>query len=176
MSITDIAAWYAAAVATVVLGWDIVKWFRAEPRLRVTARCNVCYADSAVVEKKQLEGGQEVEMLADYCHVEVVNIGGRPTTLIQIEATNKLRPGGFQVFATSPAFVTHAGNERLPARLGPGEMWSARLDMRQLDSIRRHGLPVIRVRASYKAKPVEVMVSNARPVDDDRTDCSRFLR
>lgn len=162
MTLTDIAAWYAAAIATAVFAWDIVKWFRNSPRLRLNAVCNVAYPDGRVIEKQQLEGGGESATLADYCHIEVLNIGGQPTTLIDIQVTNVPRANGIQVGASGPAFTVHDGSHPLPALLGIGEMWSARIEMTHLENIARHGSPVIRIRASHSAKAIEAAIDFKR--------------
>lgn len=158
MTITDIAAWYAAAIATAVFVWDVAKWFRNGPRLRVNAVCNVSYLDGRVVAKRQLEGGGEATTLADYCHIEVLNVGGQPTTLINIQVTNTPRWDGIQLSYSEPAFTMHAGSRALPVLLGPGEMWSARVEMTDLESIAEHGSPVIRLRASHRPKAIETAI------------------
>lgn len=164
MTITDIAAWYAAAIATAVFVWDIVKWFRNGPRLRVNTMCNVGYPDGRVLAKQQLEGGGESATLAEYCHIEVLNIGGQPTTLMDIQVTIAPRANGIQVSAAGPAFTVHAGNHSLPALLGIGEMWSARLEMSYLENIASQGRPVISIRASHSAKAIEEAIDFKRGV------------
>lgn len=164
MTLTDIAAWYAAAIATAVFVWDILKWFRNSPRLRVNAMCNVAYPDGRVITKKRLEGGGVATTLADYCHIEVLNIGGQPTTLIDIEGANVPRSDGMQFGVSGSAFTVHAGSHPLPALLGPGEMWSARVEMTHLETIAKHGSPVIRIRASHSAKANEIAIDLKRRV------------
>lgn len=157
MTPSDIAAWYAATIGTAVFAWDIAKWARSTARVRVSARGNVSYPDGEVIDKRPFEGGGEVSTLAEYCHVEVVNVGGQPTTLIDIEATHHPSLNG-QVSSWKAAFITHAGSQQLPVRLGPGEMWSARLDMRHIRTITSRGLPIIRVRTSYTTKFIDTPV------------------
>lgn len=164
MSLSDIAAWYAAAVATAVFVWDIVKWFRTGPRLRVNARCNVCYPDARVISTKPLEGGGEVSTLADYCHVEVLNVGGQPTTLIDIEATNIPRANGMKVACSALAFTVHSGSRALPTLLAPGEMWSARVEMGSLESIAEHGSPILQIRASHRKRAIETPLEVKRRI------------
>lgn len=152
---TSVVAWYAAILSTIVLVWDLAKWWRAEPRLRVTARANVGYPDSEVVRETELPDGVRVGEMASYCHVEIVNVGGRPTTLTRVEvfSRNKNKVRG-EVFLSTSNFTVHKGSDPLPAKLAPGEMWSARLDMRQLESLRQFGAIHISARATYRNRPI----------------------
>lgn len=156
MTPTEIAAWYAATVSTSVFLWDIVKWFRNGPRLRINTKCNVSYPDGRVIERTQLEGGGEAATLADYCHIEVLNVGGQPTTLIDIQVKNEPSVNGRQVSYSGPAFLTHSGSKALPTLLGPGEMWSGRIEMTCIETIAENGRPIIQVRSSRNAKPIQV--------------------
>jgi hypothetical protein len=150
---TPYVAWYAAAVATVVLGWDIAKWLSARPRFRVTARGPVCYADGAVLSTRTMPNGGTSQELADYCQVEIVNVGAQSSTLIEIEATHRVSGTPGKVFASSAAFELRS-RKQLPAKLDPGEVWSARIDMRKLKAIIDRGKPVISIRTSHRARPI----------------------
>ena len=97
--------------------------------------------------------------LAEYCHIEVLNTGFQPTTLINMEATIAPKAGGLQIGYSSVAFVAHVGSRPLPALLSPGEMWSARLEMGSLEGLAKHGLPIIRVRASHNKKPIDTALA-----------------
>jgi hypothetical protein len=155
---TSPVAWYAAALSSLVFFWDLAKWWRAEPRLRIVARSDVWFTDSEVISEEDRPDGTKAGSLATYCHVEIVNVGGRPTTLISVEV---LAFGGRkkgEAFAGSSNFKLHRGTEPLPARLGPGEMWSARMDMRQLRSMEQFGALHVRARDSWRNGPVEVRV------------------
>jgi hypothetical protein len=154
MNITDIAAWYAAAVATAVFAWDIIKWQRSGPRVRINTKCYTSYTDGRVVESMLREDGAHVSTVADYCHIEVLNTGDQPTTLIGIEAGHQPSASGNQMSYSSIAFVVHMGSKPLPALLGPGEMWSSRLEMRCLEGLAEEGRPVIRVRTSHRSRPI----------------------
>ena len=151
MSTTDIAAWYAAVVATVVLVWDIFKWQRGFARLRISCKCNVSYPDGRVLETQSLESGSELRRLAEYCHIEVLNVGSQPTTLISIEGTHKPTKSGVQ--ASTSGFIVHAGSQPLPALIGPGQMWSCRLEMKHLEIIAKQGQPFILLRTSLRDRP-----------------------
>lgn len=159
---TEVAAWYAATVSTTVFLWDIVKWLRNGPRLRINTECNVAYPDGKVIEKRQLDSGVEAATLADYCHIEILNIGGQPTTLIDIQVKNEPSANGAQISYSGPAFHTHCGSKGLPTLLGPGEMWSGRIEMSCIDAIAEHGRPVLHVRSSRRPKPIEVALEIKR--------------
>ena len=50
---TSLVAWYAAILSTTVLAWDFAKWWRAEPRVRISARADVSYLDSEVIHVRR---------------------------------------------------------------------------------------------------------------------------
>ena len=101
--------------------------------------------------------------MASYCHVDIVNTGGRPTTLIAVEAMARRagKNGGETGFGAS-AFTRHRGSDELPVKLPPGEMWSARIDMRKLEGLEIFAPIVITARAAYKETPVETLVRRRR--------------
>lgn len=154
MTTTDYIAIYGATVATLVLIWDGIKWFATGPKLRVSARCHVAYLDSRVTKTERIESG-EVRHLAEYCHIEVVNVGDRPTTIMSIEGTHKRKKGEMQVVSGGVLFTAHDGKQ-LPLILGPGAMWSSRVEMPAMYSLAQHGKPVIQLRVSHKNSPVIV--------------------
>lgn len=156
---TSFVAWYAAILSTTVLAWDVAKWRRAEPRLRISARLDVSYPDAEVVHRETQPDGTEVATLASYCHIDIVNVGGRPTTLFDVEVIARRagkRTGEMGV--GSAAFKRHRGSDELPVKLAPGEMWSARLDMRRLEGLEQFGPIQIRARAAHREQPVEARV------------------
>jgi hypothetical protein len=154
MTATDYIAIYAAIIATLVLIWDGIKWFATGPKLRISTRCHTAYSDSPVTKTEKVESG-EVRYLAQYCHIEVVNVGDRPTTIISIEGTHKRKKGDLRMSCDGMLFGAHHGKQ-LPQVLGPGAMWSARFDMSHLYSLAAHGKPIIRIHASHKNSPVLV--------------------
>ncbi|GAB3758706.1 hypothetical protein GCM10028796_04780 [Ramlibacter monticola] len=159
---TSPVAWYAAILSTVVFAWDLTKWWRAEPRLRISAHAEVSYLDAEIVHRDRQPDGAEVACTASYCHVEIVNTGGRPTTLLEVEAIARQKRGnkpGLEL--SSSNFNIHRGSDQLPAKLAPGEMWSARIDMRNLAALQRIGAVHIRARAAYRARAIEVQMRQA---------------
>ncbi len=160
---TSAVAWYAAILSTTVFTWDLAKWWRAEPRLRISAKANVSFADGEVIHREKRPDGSEVGTLASYCHVEIVNAGGRPTTLIAVDAVSRRRDRKRgEIFAGTSNFKTLRGSEQLPVKLGPGEMWSARVDMRQLVNLEQFGPLRIQARAAYREKPLAILVRRGK--------------
>ena len=147
---TELVAWWGAIVATLVLVWDIVKWRAAGPKIRGTVKVGVCYPDGEVISTKQTPNGTETN-LQSYCHIEVVNIGTQPTTLIGIEATHK-KSKKYRINVTSEAFKGHFG-KNLPIVLSPGEVWSGRLSMEHYDGLSQHGSPEIHLNLSHRMRP-----------------------
>jgi hypothetical protein len=158
MIITTVAAWWGAAVATIVLVWDIVKWLKQGAKLYVNVSPQVTYPDAEVLSKRTDELGNTVSDLASYCHIEIANIGDRPTTILSIEATHvpTLRNGA-QIGMSSSGFRFHNGAS-LPHKLGPGESLGARLDMRAIDQMMSRGAPILILRAAHAKKPLEIRI------------------
>lgn len=160
---TSPVAWYAAILSSLVFVWDFAKWWRAEPRLRVTARADVGFVDGEVVSVDEHADGTTITTMATYCLVEIVNVGGRPTTLISVDAfSHRKRPRQVEIGIHGAVFTVLRGSEALPAKLGPGEMWSARVDMRRLESLQQIGSPRIRARASWPDRPFVTTVYQPR--------------
>lgn len=156
MNSIDVAvAWWGAVLGTAALLWDIAKWRRDGPRLRTRVKINTTYLDSRVLSTRQLPEGGECRDLAEYCHIEVVNVGTLPTTIIGIAATHSDPRGEGRMSVTSQRFTPHYGRV-LPSMLGPGEVWSCRLEMTDLHRLRERGDPYIEVHVSHRQRPLQV--------------------
>ena len=116
MTASEIAAWWGAAVATAVLGWDVYKWATTGPRLVVKATPNM-QDPSDPTETKNI-------------FVEVVNRGDRLTTITHL---------GFYSYKTifhrlarrrNPAvgLIPRPAGPGLPFELEPGKRWAGLAD------------------------------------------------
>jgi hypothetical protein len=92
-----------------------------------------------VIRTAETEHGT-VQHLAEYCHIEVLNVGDRPTTIISIEATHALGTNNGQMFCAGGRFQLFGRS--LPTLLSPGEMWSARIEMLDLLKLAKRGKPM----------------------------------
>lgn len=121
MSINDIVAWWGAIVATLVLIWDVYKWKRSGPVLRVTARPNMRSMD---------ENSEGV-----YIIVEVSNIGDKSTTLTNLVGV--CYKSRLAVFLKKPNYSFDVTNtmfrKTLPFLLIPGDRWMGGIDQRNLE-------------------------------------------
>lgn len=154
MELTDFVAWWGAVVATLVFFWDVAKWFNAGPRLKINIRSYVGYPDSRVISTQATETGTMQE-LAEYCHIEIINTGDRPTTLITIEGAHEQSKRDVKLYSSSACFTGHYG-KNLPLVLGPGEMWSCRLEMNDIHRLAEYGQPVIKLQTSHKEHPISI--------------------
>jgi hypothetical protein len=150
----DLVAWWGAGLATVVFAWDVAKWLRDGPRLRTRVLVNTAYLDGRILSVEQLADGKREEM-AMYCHLEVVNAGTLPTTIMGISATHSDRDRKGQMSITGQRFISHHGKV-LPHVLAPGEVWSCRLEMTDLRNLAERGDPYIDVVVSHRRKPVVI--------------------
>jgi hypothetical protein len=154
-STTDWIAIYAAVVSTFVLAWDVVKWASSGARLRAYATCDIAYLDSRVIRTVKTESGESHE-LADYCHVEVANIGDQPTTILNVEATHEAKKNSPQMSMSGTAVIPHQ-QKALPYVLPPGEVWSARIEMSGIHALAQRGKPVVLIQTSKARRPLKVV-------------------
>lgn len=133
MSATDIAAWWGAAIASLVLAWDVFKWTHQGPAIRVSASPNM-----------ETNGAARVGMDdGKFVIVEVVNTGDRKTTithLFGVHYTNlwrKIRKKQSTTFVVpDPGLQGH-----LPFVLEPGERWLGAIEQNDdLECMSREGL------------------------------------
>lgn len=153
MTITSIAAWWGAGVSTVVFLWDIVKWFNRGAKLRVDITPNVTYSDAEVISTGTDEHGQKYKQMATYFHIEIVNIGAQPTTILDIKATHEITPSFIGQCTTSSICFRFHNGASLPHKLGPGESVGVRLDKRLVEQAMELGPPFLILKSAHKEKP-----------------------
>lgn len=148
---TEFVAWWGAVLATVVFAWDIIKWRRDRPRVRVTVKQNVFYDDSERVPlPDDGDGGTRCTLKPSF-HIELRNIGTQPTTLLDISSERK--DGKTSSGYASIAFREHFG-KRLPYMLTPGDIWSCRIDQATLLNLPGATPIEIHFAMSHLAKPL----------------------
>lgn len=148
---TDFVAWWGAVIATAVLVWDCIKWFRSGARLRCMVRPNAFYQDSEVVPLENSPDGARAVM-KDSIHIELTNVGALPTTIMSISARRPMDSGGWAGNGGS-AFVEHWG-KKLPYMIAPGDVWSCRGDQEQLFRLPGSAPLEILIAVSHLAKPI----------------------
>jgi hypothetical protein len=101
-----VAAWWGAVIATLLLGWDVIKWVRRNtPRLKIDVR-------------------QTEEQLADELVVGVVNIGEVPALIELVEFRCFARRAFFfQKDIKLSRYFCLFGSEFSPKTLKAGEAW-----------------------------------------------------
>lgn len=156
---TDVVAWWGAVIATLVLLWDVVKWLNSGASLKSRVVLNTHYDDGKVKERQKTGHGENITY-ETYCHVEVVNTGSLPTTVMGIRATHSKNKSGMEISVTQQVFTEHFG-KKLPYVLGPGGVWSCRLPMDRYLSLFQFGTPEIRLGVSTKSKPVVIRASKS---------------
>jgi hypothetical protein len=127
MSPSDVAAWWGAIIATVILLWDIYKWRASQANLRVTASSNRQFVSPTL-------GTAQGEK---FITVEVVNTGDKNTTITHLVAMcyNDWL-ARFWGNPTKSAFVPIPGaGQPLPYKLSPGERWLGTMDQAQVQKM-----------------------------------------
>jgi hypothetical protein len=115
MTASDIAAWWGAGLATLVLAWDVYKWKTSGARLSVK-----------VVPGMQMAGDRTGTL---HILVEVVNRGDRLTTLTHLavyqyaSSFDRLRKK-----RQASLLVPKPGGNDLPYELEPGKRWTGLMD------------------------------------------------
>ncbi|MBI3810842.1 MAG: hypothetical protein HY283_01355 [Nitrospirae bacterium] len=123
MGSTDIAAWWGAVVASLVLFWDVYKWKAEGPRLTMRLSPNMNIFGDPLREGKK------------WVTVTVSNIGNRPTTIKSVGMEyhsnwlNRLRN------RAEKAVVYTNPNDHfpLPRLLNPGDEWVGLIPQERLD-------------------------------------------
>jgi hypothetical protein len=151
---TNLVAWWGAVVATLVLLWDVAKWLKAGPVIRVRIQLDTWYPDGKVIKVEKIEHG-EMKELAEYCHIELVNVGKLPTTVMGIEGSHQAKSGRMKTSLSSQSFTPHYGKQ-LPYVLPPGEVWSCRFEMVNLLRLLEQDKPYIEVHLSHNNKPLMI--------------------
>lgn len=150
---SELAAWYAACVSTAVFVWDIFKWLRGNAQIRV----------SVVGDMIEVRAGARPET---FLHVEVVNVGGRKTTLTHLAIAQYdtvwswlRRRSSWQGVVTDPL------PGRLPQELDVGGRWSGLIEQdAQIENGARNARLYVAVYHSVARKPTRARVVLRREV------------
>ncbi len=160
MTSTDIAAWWGAAVASLVLLWDAYKWISDGPRLSMRLSPNM-----------EIFGDPSREGIT-WIAVNISNRGTRPTTIKNLgmeyyrSRWRRLRNRA----ALAAVFPNPSDGFPLPRVLNPGEEWlglipQQRLDLRiDIEDLSRSGHLMISVAQSHRRRAFHRrLVIQARP-------------
>lgn len=148
ISASDLAAWWGAITATVLLGWDIYKWQKSKSNIWVSASPNM----------QTLIGGHLEDDKNIF--VEVANNGDRATTLTHLVV--KHYKNIYDLLRRKPSMQGLVPNpvvNSLPYELAPGKRWTGLIDQKDLEEKSagiRYLYCGIHHTASRKAKMVRV--------------------
>jgi hypothetical protein len=158
MSLTEIAAWWGAFVATLVLFWDIFKWNRTGAVVEITVSPNMKtfgdFGSLAVPEED-----------ATYVLVVASNTGDRKTTLTHLIGIRYktwyhrlVRKAEESFLVAQPALA-----EPFPSVLEPGENWQGAIHQNQeFEEMSRNGKLYVGVHHSTKKAPIMKRVTVKR--------------
>jgi len=147
MSASDIAAWFGAITGSVALLWDVVKWSKTGPRVRVSVAPNM----TAV-------GAAEILLGKDPCVlVEANNVGDAKTTITHLVGfyyASWLRRV-FRLKPTQTLVVPDPRPGKLPHVLDTGERWVGMMEQNEdLAKMSRDGYLYCGVHHSTSRRPV----------------------
>jgi len=110
MGTTDIVAWIGAISGMSAIIWDVYKWYRTGPRLKVTAKCNM--------ETLSPSNGNQTFIV-----IRVSNTGTAMTTLRTLRLETRKYCWSIRPMRQAIA-LPHNSGQRLPFELGPGQEWT----------------------------------------------------
>ncbi len=157
MEASVVAAWWGAIIASVVLLWDIFKWFSKGARILVSAAPNMQTVNP-------LKGKLDDEKMI---LVEVVNIGDLPTTITHLTIYqyssfwDKLR----NKRSNQGVIPMQGAGSELPHLLGSGARWVGRIDQSDvIDKFCKDKIFYCGVYHTFSKKPVASTVNLAKSV------------
>jgi hypothetical protein len=123
MTSTEIAAWWGAIVASFVLAWDIYKWLRDGPRLKMRISPNMEIWGDPLREGKT------------WVSITVTNIGNRPTTIkgVGMEFYKNWYCRIRNRIEKAAVFPNPNDHFPLPRILNPGEEWMGFIPQERID-------------------------------------------
>ncbi len=150
MNASDVAAWWGAGIATIVLVWDIVKWLRTGPKISVSVSPNMSH-----IEDGKLSNNKNVV-------VEAINTGDRLVTLthlVTFQYKTKLH-AFFGKRLEQIGIIPDPGTaQRLPFELAPGQRWVGLIDQEDMKTKSLPGLTYCGVIYSGRKEPVLVKLN-----------------
>lgn len=149
MEPTVVAAWWGAIIGSLVLLWDIYKWLKSGPILRITALPNMNYLGPE---------GEGYSKENTYIFVEATNVGNRKTTLTNLCGyyhENLFKKITKQKPKYSFVVATPLSNQRIPYPLAPGEIWTGSiLQNEDVEKMVNEGFFYVGLAHSSSSKPV----------------------
>ncbi|MDE1341188.1 hypothetical protein [Vibrio aestuarianus] len=152
MDASNIVAWWGAVVATLVLGWDVLKWLQSGAKIKTRLVLRTQYSDSEPIRQEETENGT-ISIYETYTHIEIINVGAVPTTIMGIELTHPAKKNTGRLITTQMAFDVLVGKS-FPCVLGVGEVFSCRVPSDRYERFLEMGIPEFHLRVSHKTKPL----------------------
>jgi len=150
-SLTDVVAWWGAAVATSLLIWDVYKYKNAGAKLKFRISPNMKFAPNPF--RKQSEETLVV--------LRVVNTGDRPTTITTVALQqyqsrwSKWRKKPKQTFLVPNPVIS----QPLPYVLNPGQEWGGGIEQTEdLEQWAKNGHLYCLIYHATETKPIEQRV------------------
>lgn len=125
MTASEVAAWWGAIVASIVLLWDVFKWRASQVNLRISAQPNM----QTVTRLGKLDDDLNI-------FVEAVNNGDKTTTITHLVVKHYRNTFDRIRRKTSMRglIALPGGNQPLPFELGPGKRWVGLIDQKDVEA------------------------------------------
>ena len=149
---TDIAAWWGAGLATLVLVWDVFKWVRTGPRIIMRALPNMTQFPS-------VPGTPDKNIF-----VEISNNGDASTTLkgLGVFHYDSFSKWVFRKASCQGVVNVPNPNFPLPRPLEPGTMWQGFLDQEPLMDMLKSGWLYVWCDCTHSKRFIRVRVKKQK--------------
>ena len=146
---TGLVAIYAAAVATLVLIWDIYKWKISGPRIVFSMRSNMCIINDSRAPDNDT-----------FIDATTVNKGTLPTTITNLGIIHYANWRHRLIRRSSyRGIVVNTALQPLPYILQPGTRWSGLIKQTaKVEDQARNGILICELCLSHKKKPVKARI------------------
>ena len=163
-SLTDVAAWWGAVVATAIFIWDVIKWIKSGPRIVFTASANMLIIGDPIREGKT------------YVSVKATNIGTQATTLSNLgmlfykSKWNRLNSKQDKAMIITNPGIPHP----IPHILEPGRVWDGLiLQNEEVENMAKDGILEAALYCSHARKPLRARIKLSHNKSLQRTANSR---
>lgn len=128
----DYIAVYGAILSTVAVGWNLIAWRISRPRLDIVAASDVYEWRGKIEElpEERQPADKNIRYMKPFITVEVRNVGGSATTILDIRFAQNDSPDGMKKMMNSTRSYEPLA-ESLPTVLEAGHVWLCRFDQEE---------------------------------------------
>lgn len=145
----DPIAIYAAIVSTLVLIWDVFKWWNEGPKLRINVVPNTSLSGSIKAFERDIT----------YVMLDITNTGRSSTTILSVficcyknRISYWLNKKSTMFHVTKP-YLDSTPVYKLPYKIEPGSIWTGVISQEYLEEFPKNFISSLEIRHSHHQKP-----------------------